>query len=60
MPHYRIERYFDNLLSGVRRIVYDSSVEAQDLSTLPWPNPERVHDLARARLLPCASLSGNF
>ena len=60
VPSHRIERYFDNLLSGVRRIVYDSSVEAQDLSQLPWPDPERVHDLARARLLPVRQSIGQY
>jgi len=60
VPGHRIESYFDSLLTGVRRIVYDSSVENEDLSKLDWPNPERVHDLARARLLPVRQSVGQF
>lgn len=60
VPGHRIERYFDNLLVGVRRIVYDSSIEGEDLSQLDWPAPERVHDLARARLLPIRQSIGQF
>ena len=60
VPGHRIESYFDNLLTGVRRVVFDSSIEGEDLSKLDWPNPERVHDLARARLLPVRQSIGQF
>lgn len=60
VPAARIESYFGNLLVGVRRCVYDSSTEADDLSKLNWPGPDRVGDLARARLLPVRQAIGQF
>ncbi|ADE55218.1 glucose-6-phosphate dehydrogenase assembly protein OpcA [Coraliomargarita akajimensis] len=60
VPSHRVERYFDNLLVGVRRIVFDSSVEPEDLYALDWPEPDRVHDMARARLLPVRQSIGQF
>ncbi len=60
VPAKRIEKYFGNLLQGVRRCVYDSSVESGDLSKLNWPDPSRVGDLAKARLLPARQAIGQF
>ena len=64
VPAYRVEKYFDNLLTGVRRIVYDSSIEPDNLRQLDWPHPDRVYDLAVARLLPVrqsiGQLLGNY
>ncbi len=60
VPAKRVEKYFDNLLQGVRRCVYDSSVESEDLSKLNWPDPSRVGDLAKARLLPARQAIGQF
>jgi hypothetical protein len=60
VPAKRIETYFDNLLIGVRRCIYDSSVESEDLRGLQWPDPGRVHDLAQARLLPVRQAIGQF
>ncbi len=60
VPGRRIEEYFDNLLLGVRRSIYDSSFEAEDLSQLNWPNPDRVGDLATARLLPVRQALGQY
>jgi hypothetical protein len=60
VPAKRIETYFDNLLLGVRRCVYDSSIESQDLSQLNWPDPSRVGDLAKARLLPARQAIGQY
>ena len=56
----RIEQYSDNLLKGVRRSIYDSSFEGEDLSQLDWPEPSRVGDLASARLLPVRQALGQF
>lgn len=56
----RIEAYFDNLLMGVRRCIYDSSVESEDLGSLDWPEPDRVGDLAEARLLPVRQSIGQY
>jgi len=60
VPAQRIETYFNNLLVGVRRCVYDSSIEVDDLSKLNWPDPARVGDLAKARLLPARQAIGQF
>jgi hypothetical protein len=60
VPARRIESYFDNLLVGVRRCVYDSSVEIEDFSQIKWPDPHAVSDLAKARLLPVRQAVGQF
>lgn len=60
VPANRIEKYYDNLLSTVRRIIYDSSFETEDLSALDWPDTDRVRDLANARLLPVRQAIGQF
>ena len=60
VPSARIEQYSDNLLKGVRRSIYDSSFEGEDLSQLDWPEPSRVGDLASARLLPVRQALGQF
>ena len=60
VPSTRIEQYSDNLLKGVRRSIYDSSFEGEDLSQLDWPEPSRVGDLASARLLPVRQALGQF
>lgn len=60
VPEARITQYFDNLLKGVRRVVYDSSREENDVAQLDWPRPEGVRDLAQARLLPIRQSLGQF
>ncbi len=60
VPGARIEEYSDNLLVGVRRAIYDSSYEGEDLSELNWPEPLRVGDLAMARLLPVRQAIGQY
>lgn len=60
VPAHRIETYFHTLLKGVRRCVYDSSLGLEALESLDWPEPDRVHDLAKARLLPVRQSIGQF
>jgi len=60
VPGARIEEYFDDLLVGVRRSIYDSSYEGKDLSQLSWPDPSHVGDLAMARLLPVRQAIGQY
>ncbi|MGB0409074.1 MAG: glucose-6-phosphate dehydrogenase assembly protein OpcA [Opitutales bacterium] len=60
VPASRIEQYFDSLLVGVRRCLYDSSIEGKHLDDLNWPNPDRVSDLAAARLLPVRQAMGQY
>ena len=56
----RVVKYFDHLLKRVHRIVFDSSIESYPIRDLPWPNPKRVVDLARARLLPIRQAIGQY
>ena len=56
----RIEKYFHNLLLKVNRIAYDSNIESEDYRNLNWPQPEKVVDLARARLLPVRQAIGQY
>ena len=44
----------------MRRSIYDSSFEGEDLSQLDWLEPSRVSDLALARLLPVRQALGQF
>ena len=60
VPVHRVESYFGNLLLGVRRIVYDSSIEPDAFNQIEWPQPDRVQDLAFARLLPVRQSVGQF
>ena len=60
VPSHRISGYFTNLLAGVRRCVYDSSIEPEDVSSLDWPQPQRVYDLAKARILPVRQSIGQY
>ena len=60
VPVERVEAYFENLLVGVRRSIYDSSIEPVDFASLNWPDPERVGDLADARLLPVRQAIGQY
>lgn len=60
VPAERIRGYFDSLLVGVRRSIYDSSIEPEEFNDLKWPDPDRVGDLAEARLLPVRQAIGQF
>lgn len=60
VPTSRIATYFNNLLVGVRRCVYDSSVEPDSFGDLVWPAANDVSDLAKARLLPVRQAVGQF
>lgn len=60
VPPERIELYSRDLLAGVRRYVYDSSIEPPEIENVEWPDPARVADLARARLLPVRQALGQF
>ncbi|MFU8848267.1 MAG: glucose-6-phosphate dehydrogenase assembly protein OpcA [Opitutales bacterium] len=56
----QIEAYFDNLLVGVRRCIFDSSIESEDFRALNWPEPDRIGDLVEARLLPVRQAIGQY
>ena len=53
-------KYFDHLLKRVHRIVFDSNIESYPIRDLPWPNSQKVVDLARARLLPIRQAIGQY
>ena len=56
----RIENYRDNLLQRVNRMAYDSNTEPSNWAEIDWPNPKRVTDLAKARLLPVRQAIGQY
>ena len=56
----RVVKYFDHLLKRVHRIVFDSNIESYPIRDLPWPNSQKVVDLARARLLPIRQAIGQY
>ena len=56
----RVVKYFDYLLKRVHRIVFDSNIESYAIRDLPWPNPKKVVDLARARWLPIRPAIGQY
>ncbi|MEM7790892.1 MAG: hypothetical protein AAF546_05800, partial [Verrucomicrobiota bacterium] len=60
VPPERIRKYYDSLLVGVRRTIFDSSVEPEAVLDLDWPYPEKVADLARARLLTVRQALGQY
>lgn len=55
------ERYVDKILQlGVRRCVFDSSVNSSELGAPDWPKDLKTGDLAEARLLPMRQIIGQF
>ena len=62
VPTDRVRQYLDSLLVGVRRSIYDSSVEPEGdaIERLNWPEDGRVVDLAKARLLPVRQAIGQY
>ena len=60
VPVARMRQYLDSLLVGVRRCIYDSDLEPDEVESMEWPEPDRVVDLARARLLPVRQAVGQF
>lgn len=62
VPAERISQYMDTLLVGVRRSIYDSSVDPDGaaIEGLSWPDRARVVDLAKARLLPVRQAIGQY
>ena len=52
--------HFQYLLNRSTRILIDSAVVSAESLAFPWPKPERVRDLAHARLLPVRQTIGQF
>lgn len=60
VPLDRISRQYLDFVRQARRVVYDSTIEPDGFVQLDWPHPRRLHDLARARLLPVLQSIGQF
>ncbi|MEO0795067.1 MAG: glucose-6-phosphate dehydrogenase assembly protein OpcA [Verrucomicrobiota bacterium] len=63
IPSQRISDLHMEFVKRCRRVIYDSSIELEDgndLSTIDWPRPESVVDVAWARLLPVRQSLGQF
>lgn len=51
---------YKRFLAEVRRVVFDSAIESEEVVAYAWPRPEIVRDLAYARLLPVRQCIGHF
>jgi hypothetical protein len=51
---------YQYLLRHSKRVIIDSAVVPADALTHDWPQPDRVRDLAHARLLPLRQALGQF
>ncbi|GHC05608.1 glucose-6-phosphate dehydrogenase assembly protein OpcA [Cerasicoccus arenae] len=63
IPAERITQMHMDFVKRCRRVIFDSSIEAEDgndLLSIEWPRPEGVIDLAWARLLPVRQSLGQF
>lgn len=61
VPAERIQQTHLDFLKTCRAIVYDSAIELPDfIDRVDWPAPERVSDLAFARILPIRQSLGQF
>lgn len=60
VPAMRISEMHMEFIQRCRRVIFDSSEEAADYLEIPWEKPERVKDLAHARLLPVRQSIGQF
>tara|TARA_B110000003_G_scaffold271730_2_gene306381 strand:+ start:1744 stop:2730 length:987 start_codon:yes stop_codon:yes gene_type:complete len=56
----RVESYCNNLLHGVRRVLFDSSEWGDAYADIAWPQSLKVKDLAAARLLPVRQALGQY
>lgn len=60
VPLERLHEYHFDFLQSCRRVLFDSAIERECLTTLPWKDPRRIADLAHARLLPIRQSLGQF
>ncbi|MGE9291502.1 MAG: glucose-6-phosphate dehydrogenase assembly protein OpcA [Puniceicoccales bacterium] len=60
VPVEVIREHYRTFSHGMKRVLFDSSVEENSFQDIPWENPERVKDLARARLLPIRQSIGQY
>jgi len=60
VPASRIESHYLKFIHSFLRVIYDSAVEGESYDDIDWPRPQRVADLATARLLPVKQVLGPF
>lgn len=60
VPVERIRKHYLPFTHGMRRILYDSTVEGANYGELEWERPDRVKDLAGARVLPIRQSIGQY
>lgn len=60
VPAERIRSHYLSFTRGMRRVLYDSSVEGPDFCQIPWRDPDRAKDLANARILPIRQSLGQY
>jgi len=60
VPAERIEAHYKAFSRGMKRILFDSSVEGKGFRDISWGHPERVKDLACARILPLRQSIGQY
>lgn len=60
VPPKRVREHYLSFTHGMRRILYDSSVEEEGYTDIPWERPDRVRDLAGARILPIRQSIGQY
>jgi len=60
VPAERVRENYRSFNQQLRRIVFDSSVEEDAFQEIPWEHPERVKDLASARILPLRQSIGQY
>ncbi len=60
VPPERIRDHYLSFTRGMKRILYDSSVEEAGYADIPWEDTGRVKDLAAARILPLRQSIGQY
>ncbi len=60
VPPERVREHYLGFTHGMRRILYDGSVEEGGYADIPWERPDRVKDLAAARILPIRQSIGQY
>mgnify|MGYP006268369895 CR=1 FL=1 len=60
VPSERVRDHYLPFTHGMRRILYDGSVEDEGYPEIPWEDPGRVRDLSAARILPARQSIGQY
>ncbi len=60
VPQERIREHYRTFSHGMKRILFDGTVEGPGFMDIPWEDPNRVKDLAFARLLPIRQSIGQY